>query len=104
MTTTRIPLRAALSLAVCALALAATPAAAQIRWKSDFSASDLKEWVTVQCGGQGTTCPCNDLGNTAGSCSTSNTSTPISSSSGRFQVRTEGADKVLRVELRKGDN
>jgi hypothetical protein len=105
-----------LSILALSLALFSIPARADIRWIS--GADDLKQWGAVHCGGQGGTCPCmapywdpvwqTNYG--PGSCSTSNTNTPLSlgPAGGRFQIVSpppgqENVGKALRVELKNGD-
>ena len=54
--------------------------------RADFANDDLKQWGVIQCGGQGGTCPClapfydppNQVNYGSGSCSTSNSNTPLS--------------------------
>jgi hypothetical protein len=100
------------------LALAVGAARADVRWSADFANDDLKQWGVIQCGGQGGTCPClapfyspqNQVNYGSGSCSSSNSNTPLSiaPANGRFQIVTpppgqENTGKAMRIELRNGD-
>ena len=100
------------------LALAVSAARADVRWSADFANDDLKQWGVIQCGGQGGTCPClapfydpaNQVNYGSGSCSTSNSNTPLSvaPANGRFQIVSpppgqENTGKAMRIELRNGD-
>ena len=100
------------------LALAVSAARADVRWSADFANDDLKQWGVIQCGGQSGTCPClapfydpaNQVNYGSGSCSTSNSNTPLSvaPANGRFQIVSpppgqENTGKAMRIELRNGD-
>ena len=90
-------------------------ASASVRWQANYPGSNIKGWYTVECGGQGLTCPCT-AGNfdypagatnyQAGQCPTSTTNLPTPSGS-RFQVVTDPVDatkvNTLQFNLREGD-
>jgi hypothetical protein len=97
------------------LFFAALTAHAQITWQSSYANGNLKQWSQVQCGGQGTTCPCAPPSNpsgaanyTEGSCSTNSTGQfpQPTDGSGRYQLVTPPAGRsgtALKINLQHND-
>ncbi|HEX3154020.1 MAG TPA: alkaline phosphatase family protein [Candidatus Angelobacter sp.] len=97
------------------LFFAALAAHAQITWQSSYANGNLKQWSQVQCGGQGTTCPCAPPSNpsgaanyTEGSCSTNSTGQfpQPPNGSGRYQLVTPPAGQTgtaLKINLQHND-